>query len=155
MLPRKTLSRLNNRPKGPRLGPLAAIGAGSLALGGVLFVVASSLPLVLAALAAGALGVLGAYMAQWATSTTSPSYDDLDGDLAARFASVGEACKDLSSSERIWRLSDAPGQRTLKAGDIYFPPPKEPARVGLLETPGIRANIPVWGIDVGNRGRTW
>jgi hypothetical protein len=150
MLIRKTLARLKNRPKGSRLRPLAAIGAGSLALGGVLFVVASSLPLALAALAAGVLGFLGAYMAQRATSTTSLIYDDLDGDVALRFAVVGEACKDLSSSERIWRLSDSPEQRTLKAGDTYFPSEREFAQVGLLEIPGIRANIPIWGIDAGD-----
>jgi len=89
-------------------------------------------------------------MAQRATSTISLSYDDLDSDLAARFASVGEACKDLSSSEKIWRLSDSPGQRALKAGDTYFPSERVPARVGLLEIPGIRANVPIWGIDAGD-----
>ena len=90
MLTRRTLARLNERPKEINCSPLMVIGAVSLALGGVLFVVASSLPLVLAALAAGALGVLDAYMAQRATSTTSLFYDDLNGDLAARFASVAE-----------------------------------------------------------------
>jgi hypothetical protein len=150
MLTRKTLARLNNRSMGARLWPLAAIGAGSLALGGVLFVVASSLPLALAALAAGVLGVLGAYRAQKARSTTSLSYDDLDADLAARFASVREACKDLASSEKTWRLSDSPEQPALKAGDVSFPPEREPARVGLLEPPGIRANIPIWGIEAGD-----
>src|SRR5215217_3946970 len=150
MLTRKTLARLNKRPKEINRLPLMVIGGVSLALGGVLFVVASSPLLALAALAAGALGVLGAYMAQRATSTISLSYDDLDSDLALRFAAVGEACKDLSSSEKIWRLSDSPEQRTLKAGDTYFPSERAPARVGLLEIPGIRANVPIWGIDAGD-----
>ena len=61
MLTRKTLGRLNNRPRKINRLPLAAIGAGSLALGAILFVLASSPLLALAALLAGALCVLGAY----------------------------------------------------------------------------------------------
>src|SRR5215213_8771754 len=99
MLTRRTLARLNERPKEINRLPLMVIGAVSLALGGALYILASSPLLAVAALAAGALGVLGAYMAQRARSIISLSYDDLDGDVALRFASVGEACKDLSSSE--------------------------------------------------------
>src|SRR5918998_5421024 len=106
MLTTRALARINNRPRRINRLPLAVIGAGSLALGGVLFVVASSLPLALAALLLGVLGVVGAYMAQKARSITSLTYGDLDGELAIRFAAVSEACKDLASSERIWRLSE-------------------------------------------------
>jgi hypothetical protein len=151
MLTRSKLQRINNRSREINRVPLAMIGAGSLALGGVLFTLASSLPLALAALLAGVMGILGTYGAQRTRSVTSLTYGDLDADLAIRFAAVREACKDLASSEMIWRVSDAPGQRTLKAGDISFPPERMPARVGLLETPGIRANIPIWGIDAGER----
>src|SRR5918912_526404 len=151
MLTRKTLARINERSREINRLPLAVIGLGSLALGGVLFVLASSSLLALAALLVGALGVLGAYRAQKAGSVTSLTYDDLDAELALRFAAVREACKDLASSENIWRLSDSPEEPTLKAGDISFPPEREPAGVGLLETPGIRANVPIWGIDAGDR----
>jgi len=151
MLTRSKLERINNRPGKINRLFLAAIGAGSLALGGVLFVLASSLLLTLAALAAGVLGVLGAYRVRRARSITSLTYDDLAAQVAARFAAVQEACKDLASSEKIWRLSSSPEQRTLKAGDVSFPSEREPARVGFLETPGIRANVPIWGIDAGDR----
>jgi hypothetical protein len=151
MLNRGTLQRINNRSKRVNRLPFLAIGAGSLALAALLYVLSGSRVLALAALFVGALGLLAAYMAQKARSITSLTYDDLDGDLATRFAAVREACKDLASSEMIWRLSDSPEQRTLKAGDVSFPPEREPARVGLLETPGIRANIPIWGIDAGDR----
>ena len=150
MLTRRTLARLNERPKEINRLPLMVIGAVSLALGGALYILASSPLLALATLAAGVLGGLGTYKAQKARSITPLIYDDLDGDVALRFAAVGEACKDLSSSERIWHLSDSPEQRTLKAGDTYFPSEREPARVGLLEIPGIRANVPIWGIDAGD-----
>jgi DnaJ domain len=151
MLTRSTLARINNRPRKVNRSPLVAIGAGSLALSGVLLVLASSRLLALATLLAGVLGVLAAYMAQRARSTTSLTYGDLDHDLAIRFTAVSQACKDLASSKKIWRLSDAPGQRTLKAGDVSFPPERESAQAGLLEMPGIRANIPIWGIDAGDR----
>jgi hypothetical protein len=151
MLNKRTLATINAQPKQVNRLLLALIGAGSLALGGVLFVLASSPLFTLAAFAAGGLGVLGAYRVQKAKSITSLTYDDLGANLAVRFAAVREACKDLASSEKIWRLSDSPEQRTLKAGDVSFPPERESARVGLLETPGIRANIPIWGIDVGDK----
>jgi hypothetical protein len=151
MLTRRRLKRVNERPRQVNRLPLLLVGAGSLALAGLLYVLLGFRLLALAALLAGVLGVLGAYAVQKARSITSLTYDDLDADLAKRFASVREACKDLASSEKIWRLSDSPEQRTLKAGEIYFPPERAPARVGLLETPGIRANVPIWGIDVGDR----
>ncbi len=151
MLNRRTLQRLNNLPKRVNRLPFLAVGAGSLALAALLYVLLGSRVLALAGLFVGALGLLLAYTVQKARSITSLTYDDLDGDLAIRFAAVREACKDLASSERIWRLSDSPEQRTLKAGDVSFPPEREPARVGLLETPGIRTNIPIWGIEVGEK----
>ncbi len=151
MLNRGTLQRINNRTKRVNRLPFLAIGAGSLALAVLLYVPLGYLALALAALIVGALGLLAAYMAQKARSITSLTYDDLDGDLAIRFAAVREACKDLASSEKIWRLTEPPEQRTLKAGEISFPPERDPARVGLLEPPGIRANIPIWGIDAGDR----
>jgi len=151
MLNRRTLKRVNERSRQVNRLPLVLVGAGSLAPAGLLYVLLGLRVLALAALLAGVLGVLGAYMAQKARSITSLTYDDLDADLANRFASVREACKDLATSEKIWRLSDSPEQRTLKAGETYSPPERAPARVELLETPGIRADVPIWGIDVGDR----
>ena len=149
MLNRSTLKRINERSRKVNRVPLVAIGGGSLALAALLYVVLGSPTLALAPLFVGVLCLLATYMVQKGRSITSLAYGDLEGDLALRFAAVREACKDLASSEKIWRLGDSPEQRTLKAGDISFPPEREPARVGLLETPGIRANVPIWGIDAG------
>ena len=151
MLSTRTLKRINERSRTVNRLPLAAIGGGSLALAAMLAVLLGSPMLAIAALLLGALGLLVTYRAQKARSITSLTYGDLDGEIALRFAAVREACKDLASSEKIWRLSDSPEQRTLKAGDISFPPEREPARVELLETPGIRTNVPIWGIDAGDR----
>ena len=151
MLNRRTLQRINNRTKRVNRLPFLAIGAGSLALAALLYVLSGSRVLALAALFVGALGLLVAHAVQKARSIISLTYDELDADLAIRFAGAREACKDLASSEKIWRLSNSPDKPTLKAGDISFPPAREPVQVGLLEPSGIRANVPIWGIDAGDR----
>jgi hypothetical protein len=146
MLNKTTLKRINERPRKMNRLQLVAIGMGSVALAALLFTLTSSLPLALAALLAGAFGALGVYWRDRAKRITSLAYDDLDDDLAAHFAAVRQACKDLASSEKIWRVPDRP-DRAQKAADGALPAAREPARVGLLETPGIRANVPIWGID--------
>jgi DnaJ domain len=150
MLNRRTLKRINERPRKMNRLPLVAIGVGSVALAALLVTLTSSLPLALAALLAGALGALGAYWRERTKRISSLAYDDLDGDLAAGFTAVREACEDLASSEKIWRVPDRP-DRAQKSGDDALSPAREHVRVGLLETPGIRANVPIWGIDAGNK----
>ena len=59
-----------------------------------------------------------------------------------------EALEGLASSGRIWRLPDS--ARLPKAGEVAPSPEREPARVGLLPTPGIKADVPVWGIEAGD-----
>jgi hypothetical protein len=44
-----------------------------------------------------------------------------------------------------------PGPAKLpKAGEVAPSPEREPAKVGLLPTPGIRADVPIWGIEAGD-----
>ena len=145
------LKRINDRPKKARLFPLLAIGAGSLALAAVLVALTSSLWLAPAVLLAGGAGVLVAYRAQRASTITTLAYEgNLSGEVAVRFSAISEACEVLSSSEKIWCLSGGAG-REKGAADIAPPPDRTPARVGLLETPGIRADVPIWGIDDGDK----
>jgi hypothetical protein len=146
MLNKATLKRINDRPRKARLLPLA--GAGALALGAALLMLAPTPLIALAAVPVGVLAVLAAHRAERERRITTLTYDDLEGDLAARFSDIREALEALSSSERIWRLSGDAG-RTIRAGDVAPTPERTPARVDLQETPGIRANIPIWGIDVG------
>jgi DnaJ domain len=150
MLTRKTLKRINERPRKVNRLPLALIGTGSVVLSALLATLTSSLLVGLAALAAGAAGVLVSYRLQKTRAFTTVTYGDLQDDLKARFSAVQEGCEALSSSDMIWHLSDPPEQRTRKSGDAFVPPRREPAHVGLLETPGIRADVPIWGIDAGN-----
>ncbi len=147
MLNRRTLQRINNRPKQINRLPLLLMAAGSVALAGLLAALLDFLMPALAVLLVGALGVLGAYRAQKASSVTTLNYDDLSDEVRARFSEVQQACEALSSSEMIWRLRGRAAQWTSRNGDAAPPPPREPARVGLIETPGIRANVPIWGID--------
>jgi hypothetical protein len=146
MLNKGTLKRINDRPRKTRLLPLA--GAGAVALGAALLALAPSPLIALAAVPVGALGVLVAHRAERERRITTVTYDDLEDDLAARFSDIREALEALSSSERIWRLSGEAG-RAMRAGDVAPAPERTPVRVGLLETPGIRANIPICGIDIG------
>ncbi len=147
MLTGKTLKRINERPREVERRPLALIGALSLAVAALLFVLVSSLMLALAALLAGSLGFLLAYRAQKAKMTIPLSYDNLDEETTARFATMQEACQALASSKRVWRLT---GQRDqdLKPGSIIpMPDDRRRVEVGRLETPGISADIAIWGID--------
>jgi DnaJ-domain-containing protein 1 len=150
MLTRTALKRINERPRKVNRLPLALIGAGSVVVSALLVTLTSSLLFGLVALAAGAAGVLVSYRLQKTRAVTAVTYGDLQGELEARFVAVQEGCEALSSSDMIWHLSDPPEQRTRQSGDAFLPQRREPAHVGLLETPGIRADVPIWGIDSGN-----
>src|ERR671911_620836 len=80
--------------------------------------------------------------------TVSLSYKgDLDEEAASRFSEVQEALEGLARSGGVWRLTGS--TRPPKAGEVVPSPEREPARVGLLPTPGIRADVPIWGIEGG------
>src|SRR5215212_3710219 len=113
MLTRKTLKRINERPRQVNRLPLAVIGGGSVVLAALLAVMTSSLLVGLVALAGGAAGVLVSYRVQKTGAVTAVTYGDLQGELKARFSAVQEGCEALSSKV-IWRLSGLPEQRTRK-----------------------------------------
>jgi len=104
----------------------------------------------LAVAGGGVLLVLLLYLTQKAKTTIKLSYKgNLDDEAASRFSEMREALEDLASSEGIWHL---PGSVKLpKAGEVAPTPEREPARVGLLPTPGIKADVPVWGIEAAMR----
>src|SRR5215218_5259146 len=150
MLTNRTLARINNRPrKVSRLPLLGALG-GTLVLAALLYAF-EVLPSVaiLAVLGGGALLVLVLYITQRAKTTVSLSYKgNLDDKTASRFSEMQEALADLTSSERVWHLPGSP--KFPKAGEVAPSPERELARVGLLPTPGIKADVPVWGIEAGD-----
>ena len=163
MLNRRTLAKINAQPKQVNRSMLALIAAASLIPAAAVFVLTTSLPFSLIALGAGAVVVLFAYRSQKAKTVMALTYGGLEGELETRFTAVREGCEALSTSEMIWHLKDLRkpgGQRpgaaeapraTRRSGDAAVLPPREEARVGLLETPGIRAGVPIWGIEAGKR----
>ena len=145
MLTNKTLARINNRPQEVGCLPLLAAGGGGL----VALLYAFDILPPLAILGCGTLLVLLLYATQKARTTISLCYKgNLDNQTSARFSKVRQAVEDLAASEKVWRLSDA--AKPPKAGEVAPTPEREPAWVGLLQTPGIRTDVPIWGIEAGD-----
>jgi hypothetical protein len=147
MLTRVTLQRINNRSRKVNRLPLLAVGGATVVLSAFLYVL-DVLPMVaiLAILLTGFLFVLVIYSAQKAKMTISLSYKgNLSDDASARFSEVREALEELASSQKVWRLSEA--AKLPRTKEVAPTPERETARVGLLDTPGIKADVPVWGIE--------
>ena len=107
----------------------------------------------LAFLLAGALGIVGAYRIEKAKTITYLSYEgNLDEEATSRFAGIQEALERLASSNKVWHLSPKSGEFS-KSEEVLPTPEREPTRVGLLETPGIRSDVPIWGIEAGEEER--
>jgi hypothetical protein len=153
VLTNRTLARINNRPREVGRRPLVVVGAGTLAVT-ALAALAFALGMApyfapLAVLGGGAVLALLLYLRQKAKMTVSLPYKKgkLDGEVASRFSKVREALEGLSSSEGVWTLpvsSEPP-----KGGEVGPMPERDTARVGLLPTPGIKADVPIWGIEAG------
>src|SRR5215218_617691 len=149
MLTNRTLARINNRPRRVSRLPLLALGGAVLILGALLYVF-EVLPsfAILAVLGGGALLVLVLYWTQKAKMTVRLNYKgNLSDEVTSRFVSMREALEALASSGRIWGLPDS--AKLPKTDEVAPSPEREPARVGLFPTPGIKADVPVWGIEVG------
>ena len=150
MLTNRTLARINKRPREVSRLPLLAMGGGTPVLAALLYVFGILPPLAtLAVMGGGLLLVLLLYVAQKAKTTISLSCKgNLDEETSAHFFEVREALEGLASSGRIWRL--AASAQLPKAGEVAPSPERELARVGLLPTPGVKADVPVWGIEAGD-----
>jgi hypothetical protein len=150
MLTNRMLARINKRPRKVGRVPILAVGGGTLILAALMYVFEVLPPFaILAILGGGALLVLLLYVTQKAKTTISLSYKgNLDEETSARFSEVRETLEVLASSERVWRLPDS--AKLPKAGEIAPSPEREPARIGLLSTPGIKADVPIWGVEAGD-----
>src|SRR5215217_5396525 len=147
MLTNRTLARINNRPRKISRLPLLAVGGGTLVLAALLYA-SEILPsfAILGVLGGGVVLVLVLYGTQKAKMTIRLSYKGkLDKETSTRFSELRETMESLASSGRIWRLADS--ARLPKAGEVAPSPERELAKVGLLPTPGIRADVPIWGIE--------
>src|SRR5215211_2792071 len=150
MLTNRTLARINNRPRKISRLPLLAVGGGTLILAALLYT-SEILPsfAILGVLGGGVVLVLVLYGTQKAKMTIRLSYKgNLDKETSTRFSEVRETMEGLASSERIWRLPNS--TKLPQAGEVAPSPERELARVGRLATPGIRVDMPIWGIKVGD-----
>src|SRR5215208_7223253 len=149
MLTNRTLAQINNRPRKVSRLTLLAVGGGTLILAALLYA-SEILPsfAILGVLGGGVVLVLILYGTQKAKMTIRLSYKGkLEKETSTHFSEVRETLEGLASSGRIWRLADS--AKLPKPGEVAPSPEREPARVGLLPTPGIRADVPVWGIEAG------
>src|SRR5215211_6616743 len=150
MLTNRTLARINNRPRKVNRLPLLAVGGGTLVLAALLYA-SEILPsfAILGVLGGGVVLVLVLYGTQKAKMTIRLSYKGkLEKETSTRFSEVQETLEGLASSGRIWRLAGS--ARLPKAGEVAPSPERMPARVGLLATPGIKSDVPIWGIEAGD-----
>ena len=151
MLTGSKIRRINERPRKVNRLPLLVIGGGSVALAALLYAPLKLPLLAPLVLLVGVLGLVGVYRAHKAGAITLLSYmGKLDEGAAARFSEVSEALEALASSEELWHLT-GPVLRPPKAGEASPTPKREPARAGLLKTPGIRPDIPVRGLEAGKQ----
>jgi hypothetical protein len=153
MLTNRTLALINNRPRKVGRLPLLALGGGTVVLTVLtaLLYVFEVLPsfAILAVLGGGTLLVLLLYLTQKAKLTVRLNYKgNLSDEVTSRFASMREALEALASSGRIWGLPDS--AKLPKTDEVAPSPEREAARVGLFPTPGIKTDVPVWGIEVGD-----
>ena len=152
MLTNRTLARINNRPREVGRLPLLVAGAGTLVLAALaaLAFALGFLPYfaILAVLGGGASIALVLYVGQKSRMSIKLSYKGkLDDEVASRFSEVQEALEGLASSEGTWSLPAS--SKPPKADEVALPPEREAARVGLLPTPGIKTDVPIWGIGAG------
>lgn len=151
MLDRKTLERINERPRGRGSAPYVALGAVVAALLCALLLSYALAAAVL--LAGGALAFL--LHRRDAEARSVKLLYDLKGEDAARFAEVASACEALAGARQVWRAEEVPGERDVAFGaavPVSDQSARPPAEVGLLETPGFSANVDVWGIRAGGTG---
>ena len=138
MLNKETLTKINDRSR--RSGvPVAAAGVAAGVVLAALTAGLASPVLVGAVLVAGAGAAVAVYLKSGSPEVTQLHYD-LDEEAAGRFAAVRRAGKELAAVEKVWWCEPTPGE---KSGATEY----RAAEVGILETPGISANVEVWGIS--------
>lgn len=122
--------------------------------------VALLLALLSYALAAGALlaGVAVAFLLHKrdvAARTVRLDYAP-SGESTSRYEAARAACETLSDAKKVWRVEGDAWDRAAKAAggeDRVFSgdaSTRHPVQVGLLKTPGISANVEIWGMEAGD-----
>ncbi len=134
---KKTLEKIGAHPKGAGAATLLAAGA---LLAAIATFMLFSTAIALAILVVGAASALLMY-ARHGRRRAVPVRYDLQGDEATHFVDVRRACEALAESEKVWRVEDGP--ETLRA-------PVRQVGVAVQDPPGIRTNVDVWRLDLGD-----
>lgn len=150
MLDKRTLSRINARPRGRGRAVYVAPGTLAVAAAAALLL---SYAVGAVVLLAGAAGVFLLHRRDAEARTTRLTYD-LGGETAARLASVREACEALADARKVWRVEEdaqEPGASSSYGVELSFDAgtPRHPVEVGPMEMPGISTNVEIWGIKTG------
>lgn len=146
MLDKRTLARINNRPRdrGWAIYVVLAAVVTAATAGLLLSYVAATILLV-----AGGAGAFLLHGREAKARTIRLAYN-LDKESAVVFDGMREACKALSDAQKIWRIEEdartpaGPSDDTVLTFDGGAS--RHPAEVGVMEPPGISANVEIWGI---------
>lgn len=148
MLDKKTLIRINDRPRCRDRSVYVALGTLAVAAAVALLV---SYTVAVVVLLLGAARVSLLHKREVEARTTTLTYD-LDGEAAARFAAVREACEALLGARKLWRVEGEAKEQesspsygavlSFEAGTS-----RHPVEVGPMEMPGISTNVEIWGIN--------
>ena len=147
MLDKRTLARINDRPRGRGSAAYVVLGAVVVAVAAGLLVsyVAAAVLLV-----AGGAGASLLHRREVEARTTRLAYN-LDGDAAVMFDGVREACKALSDARKTWRIEEDAVAPAESSDDTMFTfdggTRRHPVEVGVMKPPGISANVEIWGIE--------
>jgi hypothetical protein len=140
ILDKRKLSRVNNQPLGRGWGVYAALATLVVAVA-VAFLISYTVAAVV--FLAGTVGVFLLYKRDIEAQTTRLTYN-LDSEVAARFASVQEACEALSGANKVWRVEgEVRGGYSLDEEVLLFDGgvSRSPVEVDLLEMPGVLAKV--------------
>ena len=148
MLDKRKLARINERHRGGGSATYVALGAIVAAAAGPPISYAAAAVL----LVVGGAGALLIHRREVEARITKLAYS-LDGEAAALFDDVRDACKALSDARKVWCIEE---DTTTAAGAsegavLAFDgnSSRHPAEVVVMEPPGISANVEIWGIETG------
>jgi hypothetical protein len=140
MLDKPKLSRINDRPRSRGSAVYAALATVVVAAA-VAFLISYTVAAVV--FLAGTVGVFLLHKREVEARTTRLTYA-LDGEVAAGFASVQEACEALSDANKVWWVEgEARGGYSSGEEVLSFDSgvSRGPVEVGLLEMPSISTNV--------------
>ncbi len=149
VLDKRTLARINERPKGRGSPTHAAFG---VAITVAVVALLGSYTLAAIVLLVGAAFAFLLYKRNARVQTVVLTYN-LSGEMAENFSAIQEACGGLADAERVWRVEGETkdtGAPSYGAALTFNEGMKRsPVEVGPMKMPGVSTNVKVWAIKTG------